>query len=62
MARIDESELRHLLHNVRAWAIEVEDALEAILADCGEGVTPTTPPDTGTTLLSAIGRILHRLR
>ena len=62
MARIDETELRALLHKVRAWAVEVEDALAAIVADCREEVTPTTPPDTGTTLLSAIGHLLTRWR
>jgi hypothetical protein len=45
-----EERLRRLLHRVKAWALDVEDAIEEIRDLC-EGVKPTTPPDTGTTLL-----------
>jgi hypothetical protein len=45
----DRDELRELLHRVRAWALDVEDAAELILEKCTEGVKPTTPPDAGST-------------
>ena len=48
---MDEDRLRSLLHRVRAWALEVEDAAALILEECSKGGAPTTPDDTGTTLV-----------
>jgi len=49
MSDRDET-LRAMLHRVRAWALDVEDAIVLLRDLCGEEATPTTPPDAGSTL------------
>lgn len=46
--------IREVLHDVRHWRISLDTAEGRIDEIVGE-VTPTTPPDTGTTLPRARG-------